>query len=338
MNNLPFSSPQSQTQSRPAIVLVVDDEQSIVNAVRRELCSSPAGRQRFQVEGFTSPIQALERAKEQPFDLVISDYRMPGMDGLTFLKTLGEIQPDCSRVVLSGQTDFDSLTRMVNETHIYRFIPKPWSEYFLKSSISQALRFRQTMLENRRLADIVRQHGFTAHPILNEEERILVVDDDTNVLNALTRDLSRRSDLDELFSAVRTEIAHQQPARLEEKKLTVQICSSALQALKLAGSTAFSCVIADYQMPDIDGISLLQAFEEKQPDCIRILLSGVASTETLVNAIDLAHIYAYTSKPWVDFELKATVAEALEHRRMLLENRVLAEMLRTHSTDSSSQS
>ena len=85
-------------------ILVVDDESGIVNAVRRELSTPPFGRHRYEVEGFTSPLQALERAKVQEFDAVLSDYRMPEMNGLDFIKALVRIQPDCTRIVLSGMS------------------------------------------------------------------------------------------------------------------------------------------------------------------------------------------------------------------------------------------
>ena len=109
-------------------ILVVDDELSILHAVERELKGRRLGRYAFTVAGFTDPRQALVAAERQTFDAVISDFRMPGMDGLEFLKALAAIQPDCPRLVLSGQTDMDSLVRMVNETHIYRFIAKPWDD------------------------------------------------------------------------------------------------------------------------------------------------------------------------------------------------------------------
>ena len=132
-------------------ILVLDDEPNIVSAVRRELNSPPFVRYRYAVEGFTDPLQALERARAQVFDAVISDYRMPGMDGIEFLKNLAHIQPNCARIVLSGQTDMQALIQMVNETHVYRFIPKPWHDYYLKGSVAQAIKFNSVVLENKQL-------------------------------------------------------------------------------------------------------------------------------------------------------------------------------------------
>jgi response regulator RpfG family c-di-GMP phosphodiesterase len=129
------------------------------------------------------------------------------MDGLEFLKQLHAIQPDCMRLVLSGQTDMGALVEMINQTHIYRFIPKPWSSYFLKSSIMQAIDFGTTRTNNRRMAKTLRDKGIDL-PLdaINKVDHILVVDDDIAVAHAVARDLTHHSRLDEVFSAMRAEV------------------------------------------------------------------------------------------------------------------------------------
>lgn len=309
-------------------ILLVDDEQNIVNAIRRELSTPPLGRYRYVVEGFTDPHAALERAKEKDFEVVVTDFRMPTMNGLDFLKALHPLQPDCARVVLSGQTDLDSLVQMINQTHIYRFIPKPWSSYFLKSTLAQAVDFRRVNVENRRLAQALREHGIEL-PIdaVNPVDQILVVDDDTNVGNAIARVLMQRSRLDDVFREAMVE-AHGHAPELNPAALSVQVSTTPEHALKMANDVTFSCVIADYHMPGMDGAQFLAAFAEKQPDCAAILISGAADIEGIVIALDLAHIHAFIAKPWVDFELRVAVAQALTRRRLQMENRILAQMCR----------
>jgi two-component system probable response regulator PhcQ len=141
-------------------IMVVDDEQNILNALRR-LFSSPllqgTENSKFQVETFTSPQQALRRAEDGAvFDLVISDYRMPEMDGVAFLKALRQIQPDAERLILSGYADLDALVGAINEAQIFRFVSKPWNDYELKSAVAQALAHRDLLRDNQRLADQVR--------------------------------------------------------------------------------------------------------------------------------------------------------------------------------------
>lgn len=314
-------------------VLVVDDEPNIVNAVRRELNTPPLGRYRYQVEGFNDPRQALARAREKAFAVVVSDYHMPEMDGLDFLKALFEIQPDCARIVLSGQTDMDALGRMINETHIYRFIPKPWSSYFLKSSIGQAIDYSQAVLRNRHMAEALRAQGVSLPAEPGEVDQILVVDDDVNVCHAVARDLTHRNRLDDVFAAMRAEVIHTRATKLESMQISVQVSTSPAHALRVADNVAFSCVIADFKMPEMDGASFLEVFSQLQPDCARIMLSGAASMEDVITAVDLAHIHSFIAKPWNDFELRASVAQALAWRRLQIENKVLASMCRARNLD-----
>lgn len=313
-------------------ILIVDDEQSILNAVRRELLTPPLGRHRYEIATFTSPLEALERARQQEFEVVISDYRMPEMDGLSFLKAFVPLQPDCARIVLSGQTDFDALIRMINGTHIYRFIPKPWSSYFLKSSINQAIEFRAVDLENRMLANMLRDRGIDIPPhALNPVDHILVVDDDAEMAQSIVRCLTERSALDSIFRMVREEGVNGRPEGpdLAASRISVQVSTSAQHALKMASVAEYACVIAEYHLPGMDGARLLIDLAHEQPDCACILMSESADMEGVVNALDLAHIQAYLTKPWVGFVLRASVVQALTRRRLMLENRVLAQMCRT---------
>ncbi len=310
-------------------VLIVDDEPNIVSAVRRELSAPSSGKNSYEVEGFTDPVLALERAQSQHFDVVISDYRMPGMDGMEFLKAFALIQPECARMVLSGQTDMATLVEMVNVTHIYRFISKPWHDYYLKGSVAQAIRYNSVRLENKQLAQEVRNLNLPIPSLIeNNIDQILLVDDDPNILASLLRILTHRSQIDDLYLAIRSEIASHGGLILEEGKVSVQVTPSPLHALKMADATSYSCIVADFKMPEMNGVELLQKFMDEQPDCTRILISGVISQDDLVYAVNSAHIFGFIGKPWQDFALKVMIAQALAYRKMLIENRQLAEMIR----------
>lgn len=141
-------------------ILLLDDEPGILQSLRRLLRMAPCvyGKQRFEleIETFSSAGAALERAAHAPFDLFLTDYRMPEMDGVSFLARIKEIQPDACRLVLSGYADLNALMRAVNEVGIDRFIGKPWNDYELVAAIAQALAHRELLLENRRLADLMR--------------------------------------------------------------------------------------------------------------------------------------------------------------------------------------
>lgn len=145
-------------------LLVVDDEENILRALRRTLMVNDGSAHQFNVEIFSSPEAALHRADEVKFDLVLSDYRMPEMDGVQFLRQFREKQPDAARLVLSGYADLDGMIGAINEAQIFRFIPKPWHDEELRSALLQALAYQHLLLENQRMADLVReQQGKLSH-------------------------------------------------------------------------------------------------------------------------------------------------------------------------------
>lgn len=157
-------------------ILILDDEESILKALKRLLRVAPCavGNTTFtlDVEAFLSPLAALERARHEPFDLFISDYRMAEMDGVEFLKAVKGIQPDAARLILSGYADLNALVRAVNEVGIDRFIGKPWNDYELLSAIAQSLAHRDLILENRQLANLVRIDMGDTTPEQIEAERL----------------------------------------------------------------------------------------------------------------------------------------------------------------------
>lgn len=139
-------------------IMLVDDEPNILKALRRTLsvCAPEDVGGAFTVETFERPADALERAADTLFDLVISDYRMPEMTGVAFLSRMVQMQPRVARLILSGHTDLDALVGAINQVQIFRFINKPWHEFELRSTVRQALELRDLMSENQRLADLVR--------------------------------------------------------------------------------------------------------------------------------------------------------------------------------------
>jgi two-component system probable response regulator PhcQ len=123
-------------------VLLVDDEPNILSALRRCLARIDVRQldgEALQFETFTSPQAAIERSDEQDFDLVISDYRMPSMNGVEFLSRLMETQPAAPRMIVSGFADRDAIIAAVNEVHLTRFIEKPWDEDALRHAVVSIL-------------------------------------------------------------------------------------------------------------------------------------------------------------------------------------------------------
>lgn len=136
-------------------MLIVDDENNVLRALRRTLQRAFAGED-LHLETFDDPRLALERLGNTMFDLVISDFRMPPMDGVTFLKRVRQLQPDSVRLILSASTDFDALMSALNEAEIFRYLTKPWDDDNLVATVRLGLTRHEQLLEDRRLADEAR--------------------------------------------------------------------------------------------------------------------------------------------------------------------------------------
>jgi len=275
-------------------ILLVDDELSVLNALRRELS------EHFEIVAFTNPIEALDHCKETHFDLVIADYKMPEMNGIEFLKQFGKLQPDASRLVLSGEADIDALIRTINETHIYRFLAKPWDQLELLSSIQQALNYRSAILES--------QHQAIGNRIASNSSpdqvayRIVLVEPDIHLASLMLRGLSDESGRESLYVAMQQEIS--QVAKLKQFKCVVDTFSSALAAISHIEINHCDLVITAQSLPDMDGIQLLNQLKKSAPDTARILLSDFPDKLMLSQAINEAEVQSFLQLHWSSHELR----------------------------------
>ncbi len=116
-------------------ILCVDDEISILKTLKRLFMDSE-----YEVLTASSSGEGLDLlSSTQPIQVVISDYRMPGINGVEFLQEVCRTWPQTVRIVLSGYADTASIVSAINEGEIYKFIPKPWNDDELKITIANAL-------------------------------------------------------------------------------------------------------------------------------------------------------------------------------------------------------
>ena len=135
-------------------VLLVDDEESILNSLRRLLRGQP-----YDVLLAGSGAQALEIMAAQPVDLVMTDARMPAMDGATLLAETHRLYPATSRILLTGYADLTMIIKAINEGQIHRYISKPWNDDELLLILRQSLEHQFSDRERLRLEQLTREQN-----------------------------------------------------------------------------------------------------------------------------------------------------------------------------------
>lgn len=149
-------------------IMIVDDEPYILTALMRAI-NNPGD---IEIDIYDDVNKALKRAQTLNYDLYITDYRMPEMNGVDFLCKVKQLQPGAMRIILSGHADIKALLGAINDANIFRFITKPWDDEELNKSVSQALEYRKIMVENKYLADQVRAQNVELSKQKSELERI----------------------------------------------------------------------------------------------------------------------------------------------------------------------
>lgn len=145
MNDTARQAQQPQTLPDNLRVLLVDDEENVLRSLKRVL-----RRETFEVVAVTSGEAALKILEDQRVDLIVSDARMPGLDGPTLLTRVRRRWPWIVRILLTGYADMTSTIKAINDGQIYQYISKPWDDEELRTTIRQALAFQYS--ERRRLA------------------------------------------------------------------------------------------------------------------------------------------------------------------------------------------
>lgn len=137
-------------------LLLVDDEPNVLKSLRRLFYSD--GYQIVTAENGAAGLAVLE---QKPIDVIISDMRMPQMDGAEFLAEAAKRWPDTARILLTGFADLDSAISAVNQGRIFSYCSKPWDDDDLKLRVKLALEQKRLREERDRLFDIIRQQNQT---------------------------------------------------------------------------------------------------------------------------------------------------------------------------------
>jgi len=135
------------------IILFVDDEPFILRTLERVaskvdavILTAPSGK------------QALDILNEYSVDVIVSDLKMPNMDGNQLLEKVANISPETVRIVLTGCDDMDMVLNSINDGHIWGYLHKPWDNYELIVKLKQALQLQQVLAERTLMRRTIDQY------------------------------------------------------------------------------------------------------------------------------------------------------------------------------------
>jgi len=160
------------SNAAPKAMLLVDDELPILRSLQRLL-----RRQDFPVITASSGAEALQLLKENEVAVVVSDYRMPEMNGVQLLDQVRELHPDTVRIILTGQADMEAVVGAVNRGAVYKFFTKPW----------------QTQELTQELCDAHRRHGLEEEKLRLNNSLQLVNEDLKNTVDGLRQNVEDKS-------------------------------------------------------------------------------------------------------------------------------------------------
>ncbi len=137
-------------------VLILDDEEMVLTSLRSFLELETD----YEIVTFTSATEALEYTKKNKINLVVSDYLMPEMDGISFLAKVKEIDPNATRIILTGYADKENAIKAINEVSLFQYIEKPWDNDHLKLVIRNGIDKQKLLSElESKVIEIKKAYG-----------------------------------------------------------------------------------------------------------------------------------------------------------------------------------
>jgi len=256
-------------------VLVVDDDPVLLQALPEALRLRMAG---VTVDTADSGAAALDRIAAREFDAIVIDIKMPGMDGLALLAEIRARRPDTPVLMITGHGEH-ALAIQALRGGAYDFIQKPIDRDHFVAALSRAMRVHAL---NRRVKDrqvALKRCTSELEQIVDklgrgsEQARVLIVDDDPALLQALPQAL-----------------------QLRMAEATVETANSAAAALDRIAARDYDAIVTDIKMPGMDGLALLAEIRAHRPDTPTLMITGHGEHALAIQALR-GGAYDFIQKP-----------------------------------------
>jgi len=249
----PAAKPARPAPRRPAI-LFVDDEERIVNSLEHLF------RENYEVATATGGLAALELLRARRFHVLVSDQRMPDMQGVELLRQAKELAPRTVRLLLTGYSDLAAIVGSVNESEVFRFVSKPWQEEDLRATLAEAID----------VAIALEAAAAAPAPALPAGAAVLVLADPA--LARAARELAKGA------------------YKLHE-------AAGIDAALEVLAAEEIAALVCDLDIGAGDPAALLRILKKQSPQTQLIALSSASDSELIISLINEARIYRFLKKP-----------------------------------------
>ena len=272
-------------EQKKGLILCVDDEPNILRSLSWLL------RKDFDVMTAPSGQEALALVRQNDFDVIVSDQRMPGMSGVEFLREVCLIAPRAMRILLTGYSDLQSVMRSVNESEVFRFINKPWHINELPKIVEEAA----LIAKSQPAPALVQVPVAAEHRGIGDTlETLLLIDDDPAVMDLLRQVVGPR--------------------------MKIVYANNLVVAVDTLASEDVAVVIADTLVDHVDTTRLLKLMKQQYPAIVTVVFAGAVDAGDIIALINQGQIYRFIPKPIKPGFLKLVVTSAMHKHQQLSES------------------
>lgn len=268
------------TTEEKANVLFVDDEERILRSLRMLF------RAKYNVFTTTDGSEAIEILKNNKIHVLVSDQRMPVMQGVELLRNAKAVSPNTMRLLLTGYSDLDAIVGSVNDGEIFRYISKPWNNDDIKERIEKAAEIALELEEQFGNTDpVVAETTETNESQENQPINILVIDDDAKSV-ALVQDVIKG-------------------------QYQITAVSNLENALEILTTKPIAVVLSELSIQGRDISYLLKTLKENHPNIVSLVVTSFKDKDSLVDLINQAQIFRFLPKPLLKHLLERSLNMAV---------------------------
>ncbi len=242
--------------SKPTLLLI-DDEERILRSLRMLFFVG------YQVRMTTDPHEAIQILRDEKVHVVVSDQRMPVMQGSELLRIARETSPATMRILLTGYSDLDASIASVNEGEVFRYLMKPWDAEEVKKVVAEAAAIAEASFAVQSHADM--------SEVASAKPRVLIMDQDEATARTVHETLGDRCEI--VWAA------------------------DAQHAMEELAKQDVSVVVSDLMLGETNVGYILKTIKQLNPQTQCIVVTSFSDTSRLIELINQAQITRFLSKP-----------------------------------------